>query len=734
MAESKAVADAIVAGMKTFQTDSPPGEAFYKAFQSIESVDAWRAVRAELVSYEDGGEKADALEAFLAGFGDERAAKAAEIDSALAELGINLAGDDVGKAKAQADALFKGMEVWKEDNGEAFFKALEDVPSAGDWRVVRGVLADYKWDGKSGDVLAGFLEESGDKRDEVEARINAALLENAGTNLAGDDLVGGDGEPDFADEGDAPAPDDEPEPEAAGTSDAAAKPSDAEEDEKCEVCGYSTSQPFCGQTGRPHGSAASKKAAKERAKAGGGGGGNYHPDQFATDRACTACGDGGIQGEDPKQAVYICRECDGKFCETCWEYEHTNQKRAHHERHVLFYECDICAVAGEAHWAGMANPGPHPALWYCEECSMMLCKQHYHDEHKNPDRQVHTKPTFLYPGGEDGPFKDVHASQRVAYGSMRFDIATHGAYIKTPNDLVCTLCNSKDEAAALYICTECDPQNPERLCERCWAIEHRHPARRGHAKKMLLIPCDVCGHHEGRPARNYCQNCELNLCEVCDEAEHRNPARQNHLSNPLYTHVDNPEARAALERAFNAARALPQDLYDAMPEPRSGGPAYPLQSPTRGAASHAPPPALYGSPPGTSTPSPGAGSPHRNPSSPQFDVYGTPRRASSISQSQRGTSQEGVREVSAFHHYRHRLVRLYNKYNPNKLPNAVPQLEEYRGKEDSLIAALVLQYGPEPQEAYPPLPNGWRLVESAKGDLFYIHLDGRKQWARPTVD
>ena len=30
-----------------------------------------------------------------------------------------------------------------------------------------------------------------------------------------------------------------------------------------------------------------------------------------------------------------------------------------------------------------------------------------------------------------------------------------------------------------------------------------------------------------------------------------------------------------------------------------------------------------------------------------------------------------------------------------------------------------------------PLAEGWRLVESPQGDLFYKHADGRKQWERP---
>eukprot|EP00755_Sulcionema_specki_P008881 Sspe_Gene.42135::Locus_20445_Transcript_1_1_Confidence_1.000_Length_2474::g.42135::m.42135 len=84
---------------------------------------------------------------------------------------------------------------------------------------------------------------------------------------------------------------------------------------------------------------------------------------------------------------------------------------------------------------------------------------------------------------------------------------------------------------------------------------------------------------------------------------------------------------------------------------------------------------------------------------------------------------------------RQRLVNFYQYYNPSKLPSVVPTLQEYQGFENVLFDALTQKYGPEPPDTMSaPLPPGWRLVESPRGDLFYKHADGRKQWERPVVE
>jgi hypothetical protein len=100
--------------------------------------------------------------------------------------------------------------------------------------------------------------------------------------------------------------------------------------------------------------------------------------------------------------------------------------------------------------------------------------------------------------------------------------------------------------------------------------------------------------------------------------------------------------------------------------------------------------------------------------------------------------------------YHRRLRRFYEKYNIYKLPFVAQQLREYKGHEEALFAALVIQYGPEPEDpagtesiqedelsphladADPPLPQGWIEVQGTRGDIYYRHSDGRRQWNRPT--
>ncbi|KAJ9465335.1 Metacaspase-3 [Diplonema papillatum] len=84
--------------------------------------------------------------------------------------------------------------------------------------------------------------------------------------------------------------------------------------------------------------------------------------------------------------------------------------------------------------------------------------------------------------------------------------------------------------------------------------------------------------------------------------------------------------------------------------------------------------------------------------------------------------------------FRQRLCNFYNYYNPAKLPSVVPTLREFGGQEDELFRTLAKGYGPEPPDTMAdPLPAGWKLVESPEGDLYYKHMDGRKQWERPLI-
>eukprot|EP01059_Diplonema_ambulator_P027460 TRINITY_DN4562_c0_g1_i1.p1 TRINITY_DN4562_c0_g1~~TRINITY_DN4562_c0_g1_i1.p1 ORF type:complete len:562 (+),score=113.33 TRINITY_DN4562_c0_g1_i1:48-1688(+) len=80
---------------------------------------------------------------------------------------------------------------------------------------------------------------------------------------------------------------------------------------------------------------------------------------------------------------------------------------------------------------------------------------------------------------------------------------------------------------------------------------------------------------------------------------------------------------------------------------------------------------------------------------------------------------------------RRRLIDFYQYYNPSKLPSVLHTMHEFQGHEEALFQALTEQYGAEPPPANNILPEGWSLTESSKGDLFYRHVDGKKQWQSP---
>jgi hypothetical protein len=48
-----------------------------------------------------------------------------------------------------------------------------------------------------------------------------------------------------------------------------------------------------------------------------------------------------------------------------------------------------------------------------------------------------------------------------------------------------------------------------------------------------------------------------------------------------------------------------------------------------------------------------------------------------------------------------RLQVFYQKYQPDKVPEAHQRLEQYAGREDLLFRMLVQKYGPEPQQHAP---------------------------------
>ena len=83
---------------------------------------------------------------------------------------------------------------------------------------------------------------------------------------------------------------------------------------------------------------------------------------------------------------------------------------------------------------------------------------------------------------------------------------------------------------------------------------------------------------------------------------------------------------------------------------------------------------------------------------------------------------------------RQRLIAFYRCYNPDKLDQVTSMLIQYKGREEYLFDLLAEKYGPEPHELDDSLPYGWTKVISPKGEAFYRHEDGRRQWEPPDGD
>ena len=221
------------------------------------------------------------------------------------------------------------------------------------------------------------------------------------------------------------------------------------------------------------------------------------------------------QGTPIQQARFLCTECDEKMCETCWDRDHKNKKRGHHQKLLLFFECYFCPKDKKM-----------PALYYCTPCNLMLCKQCWYNEHKAPRRRKHNKQ-FLYPPD----FSSVQDTQGLDLIAGRFDPKKEVSFFMTKGEnRACSVCNLGGEGrAALFKCTDCD----ERMCEPCWHSEHQNMKRRNHKQKLMLFRCDCCGDVEGRPAFYNCVECKLMLCEQCWPLEHRHPSRRPHKKENL---------------------------------------------------------------------------------------------------------------------------------------------------------------------------------------------------------
>eukprot|EP01060_Flectonema_neradi_P040388 TRINITY_DN9182_c0_g1_i1.p1 TRINITY_DN9182_c0_g1~~TRINITY_DN9182_c0_g1_i1.p1 ORF type:complete len:664 (+),score=133.89 TRINITY_DN9182_c0_g1_i1:82-1992(+) len=540
--------------------------------------------------------------------------------------------------KPVASAIDAGSE-------EPVLEAVKTCKSEKDWKTVIKKFKKNHKDSNDGDIFETL------KKSDLTDKVEAALKEN---NIPFKPASSGDSS--SSSSSSSSHGDDEEQV-------AAAVPGE-QDDTICEECGNPNSQPFCGNSGKRH-------VAKQSSPMG----------QFSSDRACTQCGDGMLD-EDAKQAVYVCLDCDGKFCEVCWDHEHRNRKRAHHAKYLLFYECDLCPFG---------NRESQAALWFCDTCRLLLCKQCWFNEHKNPRRRGHTKQ-FLYPGGESGEYHNATiGSQNVDCPSVPFDVTPYGTFIKTANDRICTICHSIDGHPGIYFCSQCDPINPEILCVNCWVTEHRMPHRRSHAKHLSLFPCDVCYDTEGRPAILMCPTCQLKLCSSCHDIEHRNPARQGHTGDPLYFDITDPDARTQLDMLESLSKALPIQRVTEPPEYPTpdlrGGAIYSHYDP-----SFAPSSALY-SPPPHRIQTPDKNSVYYSPS--RYDV---PQQGYDSFPSDEPAALSPQQELDRFQHFRTRLSRFYHVYNPSKLPSVATCLKEYQGYEEDLMAALVRRYGPEPPE------------------------------------
>ena len=104
--------------------------------------------------------------------------------------------------------------------------------------------------------------------------------------------------------------------------------------------------------------------------------------------------------------------------------------------------------------------------------------------------------------------------------------------------------------------------------------------------------------------------------------------------------------------------------------------------------------------------------------------------------------------------FRRRLLSLFQFYRPSKLPSVVNTIHVSLGREEAVMRLLADKYGPEPKDGMwrtqhvfplpPPTPYttpavfetmlrpGWKQVETPRGDIYYLHVGGDKQWVRPT--
>ena len=201
---------------------------------------------------------------------------------------------------------------------------------------------------------------------------------------------------------------------------------------------------------------------------------------------------------------------------------------------------------------------------------MNLCKNCWFGEHKHPARRCHhERRTFLYPGGEEGPWAyTTLLAQTVSCCNERF--ACDALTWKQPGPLACNLCLERDAVFSWpHACPGGEGTLPLVLCAPCMLREAQDveddaldaelagvPRAVRPPLSLLLERCLLCRGLEGRPAEVYCAECNFSLCAPCWRAQHRHPLRRAHkqetIAPPPAAMVPHSDAAALMAKVTAA--------------------------------------------------------------------------------------------------------------------------------------------------------------------------------------
>ncbi|XP_064650389.1 E3 ubiquitin-protein ligase TRIM71-like [Lineus longissimus] len=120
----------------------------------------------------------------------------------------------------------------------------------------------------------------------------------------------------------------------------------------------------------------------------------------------------------------------------------------------------------------------------------------------------------------------------------------------------CTLCNSKDQHApsgAKRFCEECDVY----LCEGCSAVHGQKSGTKSHILTVVgtatRSSAGLCGQHDDRPLKMFCQPCATPCCGLCVANDHG-----DHDVCPIRNMLD--AAIFRLEKAMEQGKSRVNDL------------------------------------------------------------------------------------------------------------------------------------------------------------------------------